>query len=50
LFVGGVVGGGAFLVLLSPARAEVGVDGAVMFSLATVVGALLAGVGRREEM
>ena len=47
LFVGGVVGGGALLVLLSPARAEVGVDAAVLCSLATVAGALLAGVGRR---
>jgi hypothetical protein len=48
LLVGGVVGGGAFLVLLSPARAEVGVDGAVLCSLATVAGALLAGVGGRD--
>jgi hypothetical protein len=47
LFVGGVVGGGALLVLLSSARAEVGVDSAVLCSLATVAGALLAGVGRR---
>jgi len=49
LLVGGVVGGGAFLVLLSPARAEVGVNGAVLCSLATVAGTLLAGVGGREH-
>ena len=49
LLIGGVVGCGALLVRQSQASADVGVDGALICSLVTLAGALLTGVGGREQ-